>query len=356
VARGRRVEDLFRVRFEDLLHRSRNNDRVQLEDRAGSAFAVRLENIRFMRPIAVTAPAAPAHPRTAFVADDPAVAAAVRQLENAAQRKLPILLRGETGTGKEQLARHAHAASGRSGSFVAVNCAALPETLAEAELFGHTDGAFTGARRGGAPGLVVEADGGTLFLDEIGEMKLPLQAVLLRLLDDWSVRPVGGGRRRQVDVLLVAATNVDLAQAQAGGKFRSDLFYRLNTVEIAIPPLRARADFAAIAHHLLAAVAPDWRIEDAAIEALRQLPWPGNIRELRAMLTRLTLADRAGVIDVEAVAGRAAGAPNKRPLQDMIRDQIKAVYRETDGNISETARRLGVSRNKVYRTLPHASG
>jgi transcriptional regulator of acetoin/glycerol metabolism len=355
LARGRRVEDLFRIRFVDLLDRSRNNERVQLEDCAGSVFAVRLENVRFARPVAVTAPPV-SRPRTAFVANDPAVAVSVRQLENAARRKLPILLRGETGTGKEQLARHAHAASGRTGSFVPVNCAALPESLAEAELFGHTDGAFTGARRGGAPGLLVEADGGTLFLDEIGEMKLPLQAVLLRLLDDWSVRPVGGGRRRQVDVLLVAATNVDLSQAQASGRFRPDLFYRLNTIEIAIPPLRARADFDAIVSHLLADVAPEWRIDDAAIETLRQMPWPGNIRELRATLTRLTLAGTARVIDAEMIGGEASSSPGDRPLQDMIRDRIRSVYKETAGNVSETARRLGVSRNKVYRTLPHASG
>jgi len=355
LARGRRVEDLFRIRFEDLVDRSRNNNRVELEDHAGSVFAVRLENVRFVRPVAVTPPPA-TRPRAAFVADDPAVAASVRQLENAARRKLPILLRGETGTGKEQLARHAHAASGRSGSFVPVNCAALPESLAEAELFGHTDGAFTGARRGGAPGLVVEADGGTLFLDEIGEMKPPLQAMLLRLLDDWSVRPVGGGRRRQVDVLLVAATNVDLSQAQAGGRFRPDLFYRLNTIEIAIPPLRARTDFASIVRHLLAAVAPEWRIDDAAIAALQQMPWPGNIRELRTTLTRLTLPGRAGVIGAEMIGGEAACAPASRPLQEMIRERIRAVYQETEGNVSETARRLGVSRNKVYRTLPHASG
>ena len=154
VARGRRVEELFRLRFEDLLDASRNNDRVRMQDRAGSEFAVRLENLRLVRPqfirLQPAPPVPPASPRPAFVAEDPPVAASVRQLENAARRKLPILLRGETGTGKEQLARHAHAASGRTGSFVAVNCAALPETLAEAELFGHAEGAFTGARRGGA--------------------------------------------------------------------------------------------------------------------------------------------------------------------------------------------------------------
>jgi len=149
-----------------------------------------------------------------FVADDPAVRAIVRQVETAAARKMPILIRGETGTGKEQLARHAHMASGRTGAFVPVNCAALPESLIESELFGYAAGAFTGARRGGAIGLVKEADGGTLFLDEIGDMPVALQAVLLRLLDDWTVRPVGGVRSK-VDVFLISATNARLDKAIA---------------------------------------------------------------------------------------------------------------------------------------------
>jgi transcriptional regulator of acetoin/glycerol metabolism len=369
VARGRRLEDLFRARLEDLLDASRNNEKVRLEDRVGSVFAARLENVRVVRPVAVppvavppvavpTVVASPLAPRTGFVAEDPMVAASVRQLESAARRKLPILLRGETGTGKEQFARHAHAASGRPGAFVAVNCAALPESLAEAELFGHVEGAFTGARRGGAPGLVVEADGGTLFLDEIGEMKPPLQSVLLRLLDDWAVRPVGGGRRLRADVLLVAATNADLGQAMAAGRFRADLFYRLNTIEIVLPPLRERSDFAAIVRHVLGTVAPDWQIDEAAIGGLRRLPWPGNIRELRALLTRLTLLAAAGVIDAETVSGlggRATDTPADRSLRAMLHERIRAVHHETAGNISETARRLRISRNTVYRALPDPS-
>jgi sigma-54 dependent transcriptional regulator, acetoin dehydrogenase operon transcriptional activator AcoR len=358
VTRGRRLEELFHVRLDDLLNASRNNERLQLEDRVGSLFAAKLENVRIMRPVAVTPVISPPPaPRTDFVAEDPAVAACVRQLENAARRKLPILLQGETGTGKEQFALHAHQASGRTGAFVAVNCAALPESLAEVELFGHAEGAFTGARRGGSPGLVLEADGGTLFLDEIGEMKSPLQTVLLRLLDDWGVRPVGGGRRRQADVLLVAATNVDLSQAVAAGRFRADLFYRLNTVEIALPPLRARADFPAIARHLLGNVAPDWQIDETAIAGLRQLPWAGNIRELRATLIRLTLQGAAGIIDADAVVSlgaRTIDVTSRRPLREIQLERIRAVYHETSGNISETARRLRVSRNTVYRALPNA--
>ncbi len=286
-----------------------------------------------------------------FVADDATVAAALRQVEAAAARRLPILIRGETGTGKEQLARHVHTAGRRGGAFVPVNCAALPESLAEAELLGHAEGAFTGARRGGAKGLVVEADGGTLFLDEIGDMKPGLQAVLLRLLDDWTVRPIGGGRSRTVDVQLVAASNVDLPAATAAGRFRADLLWRLNTVDVVLPPLRDRSDFTAIVLHLLAGTAPQWRIATPALDMLRRRAWPGNIRELHSMLIRLTLLAPEGVIDTATLADVMTAPSAPEGLRALHRERIEAVYRETAGNISATARQLGVSRNTVYRAL-----
>jgi transcriptional regulator of acetoin/glycerol metabolism len=280
------------------------------------------------------------------------VCAIVRRVENAAARRLPILIRGETGTGKEQLARHAHATSGRAGAFVPVNCAALPESLIEAELFGYAEGAFTGARRGGAIGLVQQANGGTLFLDEIGDMRVALQAVLLRLLDDWTVRPVGGIATK-VDVFLVSATNATLDRAVAEGRFRSDLLYRLNTLEVTLPRLRDRSDFDVIARHLLRTIDPECEITAAALARLFPRSWPGNIRELRNVLARLTLGVAHGLIDeacVQAVdyqpAASVAGS-----LHDIQRTQILAVYTETAGNISETARRLGVSRNTIYRAL-----
>ena len=288
---------------------------------------------------------------SSFVACDPTVRAIVRQVETAAARKMPILIRGETGTGKEQLARHAHAASGRKGAFVPVNCAALPESLIEAELFGYADGAFTGARRGGAIGLVKEADGGTLFLDEIGDMPVTLQAVLLRLLDDWTVRPIGGVRAK-VDVFLVSATNATLDKAIAEGRFRSDLLYRLNTLEVTLPRLRDRTDFDAIVRHLLGAIDPNCEVTPATLAHLAARPWPGNIRELRNMLARFTLAadgfiDEAGV---EAMIHQAP-LPTSGSLHETQRCHILAVHAETAGNVSETARRLGVSRNTVYRAL-----
>jgi transcriptional regulator of acetoin/glycerol metabolism len=290
-------------------------------------------------------------PEPCFVARDPAVQAIVRQVETAARRKMSILIRGETGTGKEQLARHAHAASGRIGAFVPVNCAALPESLIEAELFGYAEGAFTGARRGGATGLVKEADGGTLFLDEIGDMPVALQAVLLRLLDDWTVRPVGGARA-SVDVFLVSATNATLDKAMAEGRFRPDLLYRLNTLEVTLPRLRDRTDFDAIVHHLLGAIDPNCEITSATIAHLAERQWPGNIRELRNVLARFTLtAD--GFIDDAGMRAVIQHAPlaTSGSLQETQRSHILAVHAETAGNVSETARRLGVSRNTIYRAL-----
>ena len=219
-------------------------------------------------------------------------------------------------------------------------------------MFGHAEGAFTGARRGGAAGLVAQADHGTLFLDEIGDMPLPLQTVLLRLLDDWMVRPVGGGSTRAVDVLLIAATNVDLADHVAQGRFRADLYYRLDTIEAILPPLRERQDFAAIVTHLLKSISPGTEIEDGALSILAAQTWPGNIRELRNLLTRLTLTEAAGLLrqaSVEACIGRAA--PPAARLKDQTTEHIVTVHRDLGGNLSAAARRLGVSRNTVYRAL-----
>jgi sigma-54 dependent transcriptional regulator, acetoin dehydrogenase operon transcriptional activator AcoR len=289
---------------------------------------------------------------SSFVAKDPTVNAIVRRVESAAARKMPILIRGETGTGKEELARHAHAASGRAGAFVPINCAALPENLIEAELFGYAAGAFTGARRDGATGLVKEADGGTLFLDEIGDMPVALQAVLLRLLDDWTVRPVGG-RGGKVDVFLVSATNATLDRAVAEGRFRSDLLYRLNTLEVRLPRLCDRTDFDAIARHLLHTIDPANDVTARALARLALYPWPGNIRELRNVLARISLGVTHGSIDAACVEAALDKVPPTAPgsLHDIQRERILMVYAETAGNISETARRLGASRNTIYRAL-----
>jgi transcriptional regulator of acetoin/glycerol metabolism len=356
VSPGGKFGDIFRTRFSLFMDEGRRRERQRLRDEVGSSFVAAIEHPHFspmLRAVAKPPTAAPPVMPTPFISVDPVVARIVRQTETAAQRKMPILIIGETGTGKEQLARHAHAASGRSGSFVAVNCAALPESLIEAELFGYSEGAFTGARKGGSSGLVKEADGGTLFLDEIGDMPVTLQAVLLRFLDDWTVRPVGGAKR-QVDVLLISATNADIGASIAKGRFRSDLLFRLNTLEVTLPPLATRSDFEAIAKHLLATIDARRTLSPAAIDHLAKCAWPGNIRELRNVLSRLSLQTEDSVIDYSAVAsiaGPHSQSKRSSTLHDRRGAQVLATYAETGNNISETARRLGVSRNTIYRVL-----
>ncbi len=357
---GRHFGDIFRTKFGTFVDEGRRHERQKLQDGIGSQFFATIENPRqfpMAQPVLKPRIEPPKPAAAQFVSIDPAIAAVVRKVDSAAQRKMPILIRGETGTGKEELARHAHIVSNRKGPFIAVNCAALPDSLIEAELFGYSEGAFTGARKGGSPGLFKEADGGTLFLDEIGDMPVTLQSVLLRFLDDWTVRPVGGAKR-QVDVLLVSATNADLADLIAKGRFRSDLLFRLNMLEANLAPLRQRTDFADIARHLMKAIDPAISLTDSAIELLEEQDWPGNIRELRNMLSRLTLGDGGNLIDASAVAalvGVNAVAPRqdklKASLLDVQRAQVLAAYTETGQNISKTARKLGVSRNTIYRTL-----
>ncbi len=357
---GRSFTDIFRTRFSSFMDEGRLRERQRLQDEVGSSFIATIEHPNVSPMLrAVTKPRVPAPPvtPTPFISIDPVVARIVRQTEAAAQRKMPVLIRGETGTGKEQLARHAHAASGRSGSFVAVNCAALPESLIEAELFGYGEGAFTGARKGGSSGLVREAEGGTLFLDEIGDMPVTLQAVLLRFLDDWTVRPIGGAKR-QIDVFLISATNANLSESIAKGRFRSDLLFRLNTLEVTLPPLAERTDFQAIAKHLLATIDARRTLSPRLVEHLAKCAWPGNIRELRNVLSRLTLQTEDPIIDhpeAALVAGQQLQEKRCGTLQGRHRAQVLSTYAETGNNISETARRLGVSRNTIYRALDDRS-
>jgi transcriptional regulator of acetoin/glycerol metabolism len=323
-----------------------------MQDRTGRVFFARIEGgpaETFAAPkAAVTADA-----RQDAVAEDAAVRAALDIVGRAALRGLPVLIRGETGTGKEVVARFAHRASGRKGRFVAVNCAAIPPDLLAAELFGHAEGAYTGAKRGGAKGLAVEADGGTLFLDEIADLPAGVQAALLRFLDDFQVRQVGGTASRVVDTLLLAATNADLKDAVAAGRFRADLYYRLAITEISLPRLAARTDFSTLARFLLAEIAPGVLLGDNVIARLAAHDWPGNIRELRNVLTRLSLAGR---IDEAAAAAllpqTRTGVPQTgSALKDAQMQQVAAAMRAAAGNVSAAARSLGVSRNTIYRAL-----
>jgi transcriptional regulator of acetoin/glycerol metabolism len=291
---------------------------------------------------------------------------------------IPLLLCGETGTGKDMLARALHASSTRrSQPFVAVNCAALPETLIEAELFGYRPGAFTGASRHGAPGRIREAHGGTLFLDEIGDMPLALQARLLRVLEAREVTPLGGGAAVKVDFRLICASHRRLADEVAAGRFREDLYYRLNGLTLALPPLRERSDLAALVERLLKAEAPEralW-VDGDVMALFSRYRWPGNLRQLaNGVRTAVALLDdgedeltlnQLGDDLREALEGAsdaapAAARPTARPAGGGdLREQADAHIRETlaavDGNVSEAARRLGVSRNTLYRRLGRLS-
>jgi sigma-54 dependent transcriptional regulator, acetoin dehydrogenase operon transcriptional activator AcoR len=292
---------------------------------------------------------------TNFVSLDPRVKAICKDVASAAKRRMPILICGQTGTGKEELARFAHHSSGRKGAFVPINCSALPESLVEAELFGYADGAYTGAHKGGSLGLIKEAHGGTLFLDEIGDMPFSLQSVLLRFLDDLTVRPIGGASSR-VDVLVVSATNVDLNQAVANKRFRTDLLYRLNTMHLTLPPLGERADFEEIALHLLSVINPELSITAGALVALERRQWNGNVRELKSALARISMDAHDNVIDESLVGSFQSSAmlhhgPANGSLRDTQRARLLEVYAETGGNVSETARRLNICRNTVYKAL-----
>jgi transcriptional regulator with PAS, ATPase and Fis domain len=310
-----------------------------------------------------------------LVADDARVDKALKLARRAVRMGVPLLIQGETGTGKELLARHAHAFSARKGGFVAVNCGALPAELIEAELFGYVGGAFTGARREGSAGLIVSADGGTLLLDEIAELPLALQASLLRFLDDGIVRPVGGTQGRKVDVQLLAASLSNLHGLAAAGRFRKDLLYRLDVAQVRLPALRDRSDFAQAVELTLLRIQPGVTIGDDALACLRQHDWPGNFRELRAVLTRalleidpqgaaieLTERDVAAHLPPPAHAHAPAHAHSPAPgavgrslrLQEAATQAVAHSYHRHGGNISLVARELGISRTTAYRHLRQA--
>jgi DNA-binding NtrC family response regulator len=289
------------------------------------------------------APGAPA-----IVGRHPRLRAAIRLLQKVAPMESTVLLTGESGTGKELFARSLHALSSRKdGPFVALNCAAIPESLLENELFGHEKGAFTGADRR-QPGRFEMAERGTLMLDEIGELPLAVQGKVLRVLEERTYERVGGGRTMRADVRLVAATNRDLEAMVGEGAFRSDLFFRLNVFPIELPALSERAsDIPLIARHLLGEIARRHRLEPPRLdgeaeEILAAQPWPGNVRELANVLER-------AVILAEGPALRAADLqPLLHPLSPAgERDRVRQALIDADGDKKKAADLLGMS----YRTL-----
>ena len=268
-----------------------------------------------------------------------------------------VLITGETGTGKELVARAVHYFSSRSGKpWVDINCAALPHQLLESELFGYEKGAFSGAD-GRKPGLFEVAAGGTLFLDEIGELDLAMQVKLLRALDGSAYYRLGGTHKVKVDVRIVAATNVDLAEAVEKGLFRRDLFHRLEQVRLDVPPLRRRrADVRALAMHFLSLEAPHLRFSDACLEAIERYSWPGNVRELRNTVVRAACLAQGDVILADELPDgvRSSNAAPALPAPTMDALEQQAIYRaltQSGGNQDRAAQMLGISRRTLIRRL-----
>ncbi len=260
---------------------------------------------------------------TNIVGRSPRMTELVAMIEKVAKSRANVLIEGESGTGKELVARAIHDASPRaSGPFIAVNCGAIPETLIEAELFGHVAGAFTGATKARA-GLFETAHGGTLLLDEIGELPQPMQVKLLRVIQERLVRRVGEEKEREVDVRIVAATNRDLQQMAQQGKFREDLFYRLNVVRIRVPPLRERADdIPLLARTFLARFAKDLGktlegFSDSAMNAIKAFPFPGNVRELENVVERAVALAGGAVIDLSDLPDEVRKSASAAPTSAM---------------------------------------
>jgi transcriptional regulator of acetoin/glycerol metabolism len=332
----------------------------------GKRFFVRVELGR--RP--VTAAAVKAKPSDALAAidtGDERLAAAIERARKVLGKTIPLLLQGESGAGKEVFARAMHDSGPRAAApFVAVNCAALPENLIESELFGYVPGAFTGARREGSPGRIREAQGGTLFLDEIGDMPLALQARLLRVLQEKQVVPLGGGKSIPVDFTLVCATHRNLKADMDDGRFRADLYYRINGMALALPALRERSDFTMLVTRLIDEISGrhDIALDASLAGAFTEYSWPGNLRQLaNALRTACALLDDGETLigwqhlpdDLKDELDRPMARPPESDVPDNLRAMSDAAIHRavsgTAGNMSEAARRLGVSRSTLYRRM-----
>ncbi len=307
---------------------------------------------------------------SSFIGTSPKAMDTKRLARRAALLQAPVLLRGETGTGKELLAHAIHAGGPRAEQpFVTVNVAAIPDALLEAEFFGVAPGAYTGADRKPRAGKFELADGGTLFLDEIGDMPLALQAKLLRALQDQEIEPVGSNRVIRVNVRIMAATSRDLSAMVQAGSFRMDLFYRLNVLNLELPPLRERmGDLEILCEHILEQIGRrnnslPRELDSEALGLLRSHDWPGNVRELQNVLEQAMLATDAHTLAAtdfpELNAGRGGSGPSPAPeetslsgvLEAAERGALEAALDACEGNKAKAARRLGIGRTTLYRRL-----
>lgn len=297
---------------------------------------------------------------------DPQMAGAIARLRKIIGKGIPLMITGETGTGKEWLAQAIHNESPRRHSpFIALNCASIPEALIESELFGYEDGAFTGARKKGSVGKILQADGGTLFLDEIGDMPLHLQARLLRVLQERTVMPLGAGKIIPVDIEVICATNRQLKDMIAQQTFREDLYYRLNGLVVKLPALRERSDLDTIVARILNAASAGhdvpYHLASEVMQLFRSHHWPGNFRQLYNLLrTAMLMADRDGEIRREHLpedfledlerqeSGDVAATTNIAESERLL---IQKALANHAGNVSAAARSLGISRNTIYRKL-----
>jgi transcriptional regulator of acetoin/glycerol metabolism len=313
-------------------------------------------------------------PLAALSCGDPTLDRLVERAARLVNSPVNILLTGETGSGKERLARALHDSSERRRQpFVAVNCAAIPESLIESELFGHLPGSFSGAGSRGKRGLIQEADGGTLFLDEIGDMPLPLQGRLLRVLAEREVLPVGATKPIAVNLRVVAATHCDLVAAVKSGRFRDDLYYRLNGAHFHLPALRQRQDLAPLIDRLCAAGDPPIRLSAPVRERLLAHDWPGNVRELGNVIEFARSLCVDGVVTLEdlpehlvrcppghlaglwgSLSTSTAAVATPTPPAPAARERMLATLRQTQWNVSEAARQIGVSRMTLYRWMKQA--
>lgn len=367
--------DLFTLRFDMLLVQARQT--LELRTSNGVTIFARAWVPRTTTRVTGLKHGTNSHPidisaLEALNLGDTSMRLAIDRIRKVLKHDIPVMLEGESGTGKELFAQAIHSCGKRSNRpFVALNCAAIPESLIESELFGYQEGAFTGASRKGSIGKIRQADGGTLFLDEIGDMPLLLQARLLRVLQERSVTPLGGRESFQVDIAVICATNRKLRDEISAGRFRKDLYYRLNGLIVSLPSLRDREDRLKLAQTIVNELTGSDRsvqISPDVLELMERHPWPGNIRQLHSVLrTAIALLDDGHKITPEQlpedfldyftqspVSGRSESAiTNDVPLSlDQV--EIATIHRalnECGGNVSAAARSLGIARNTLYRKL-----